>query len=76
MKVIVKKCENEDFWYKGAAGKEFDVELKIHPTFGYQYYCLTNTDNNKRYFQNDELSLLVLKSGHFGISFENAIILD
>lgn len=61
----------DNYWYKNAIGKEFDVEFRVHPVFGDLEFALTNTERNKSFFKDDELSLLVLKSGHYGIDFEH-----
>lgn len=73
----VKIIKSKDhYWYKDAIGKVFDANLRVHPTFGYEEYILINTDRNKRYFDEDKLSLLVLKSGHYGIEFDHGEVVS
>lgn len=74
MKVKITKSK-ENYWYKDAIGREFDVTLRVHPTFGNKEFILSNTEANQSYFGDDKSSLLVLKSGHYGIAFENGEVI-
>ncbi|WP_425203719.1 hypothetical protein [Priestia megaterium] len=61
-------------WYKDAIGKIFDVEHYTHPTFKSRSYTVLDTESNRKYFKDDELSLRVLRDGLMGIEFDHADI--
>jgi hypothetical protein len=72
VKILIANS-NEDNWYKDAIGRDFDVIMTRHPTFGYLHYILEYTEDNRKYFEGNELSLLILRSGHFGVNYEDAL---
>lgn len=63
------------YWYKNAVGKEFDVELTVHPTFKQEEFILLDTYHNQSFFKgtdNEKLSLMMLRDGYMGINCRNA----
>ncbi|WP_182006316.1 hypothetical protein [Priestia aryabhattai] len=59
-------------WYVSAIGEIFDAECWIHPTFKYKEYILTDTEHNRKYFEGDELSLMILRDRMMGVNFNHA----
>lgn len=62
-------------WYEEYIGLEVDAELKIHSTFGYEEFILTDSTLNREQFQYQPIALLRLNYGSLSIDSKDAIIL-
>lgn len=72
MKITITQSKPHH-WYNDAIDQEFDADLRFHHIFKYYEYILSDTDRNREYFKNDNLSLMALKAGNMGVEFSHAV---